>query len=591
MAFELPALPNFSAAVPAQQSPLDQYGRILQLRALQGQQQLLPLQVQEQQEKVKQAQIESEQKQLAMQGQKALTAYWSNPDQFASDKNDFQHNDALAGMLGITPDDPLMATVRGQMKAGVPAPIAFAEAKNTLQMRQEASKATQEQQGVLKTAFDQLRDIAAPILAEKDATKKQALIDAAAPGLATWAKFDPTLAQIIPSLHAGNFDAFANRIGAEEKALGITKAGSDATKAASDAQKAQSEAAKAQQEQDYRAVLTDLLAGKQVAPDRLAAARAYEAAETKSTTQSDTLGVTSVSSNKPGGLAAAGARGGKAPAAAGGGAAGSGAGAGSGGAGSAASVKDTLVDAIGEYKYDPRLFSRMLVKHPDILAKVSQKYPTFDQTSYVAKNKIVQSYTSGPESKSINAINTAMGHAGELGDAIDALNNTQYGDKFLRGLAEKLGVEVGKDKVTTFNTIVHRLSPEITAAYVQGGGGEREREASAKDFDPALGDKQLRSNLGETIKLLRSKIEAQEQQWNTTYMPSRPEDQFATRFLTPRAKDTLAKWGGQGGGSAPASGGGAKVLSMSVIQRAAKDHGVSVDEAKRQAIAAGYSVQ
>jgi hypothetical protein len=95
--------------------------------------------------------------------------------------------------------------------------------------------------------------------------------------------------------------------GAEEKALGFTKAGSDATKAGADAQKAQSEAAKAQQEQDYRATLTDLLAGKKVDPDRLAAARAYEAAETKSTTQSDTLGVTSVSSNKPGGLAAAGA--------------------------------------------------------------------------------------------------------------------------------------------------------------------------------------------------------------------------------------------------------------------------------------------
>jgi hypothetical protein len=221
-------------------------------------------------------------------------------------------------------------------------------------------------------------------------------------------------------------------------------------------------------------------------------------------------------------------------------------------------VKDALVDAIGQYKYNPQLFSRMLVKHPDILAKVSQKYPDFDQTSYVAKNKIVQSYTSGPESKSIGAINTAMGHAGELGDAIDALNNTQYGDKFLRGLAEKLGIEVGKDKTTTFNTIVHRLAPEITAAYVQGGGGEREREKNEEDFNPALGDKQLRSNLSTTIKLLRSKIEAQEQQWNTTYMPSRPEDQFATRFLTPRAKETLAKWGGAAGGS----GGGGAALSV-----------------------------
>ncbi|MCU1338848.1 MAG: hypothetical protein JWO19_4429 [Bryobacterales bacterium] len=551
MAFELPALPNFSAAVPQTQSPLDQYGKMLQLKALMGQQQMLPLQVQAEQERVKGQQLQNQTSQIELNAKKAYNAYWSNPDKFQSDSSDFPHNDTFATMLGVSSDDPLMGILRGQIKAGVPADHAFADAKNTLQIRQEASKATQEQQSVLKNSFEQLREIAAPILAEKDATKKQTLIDAAAPGLARWAKFDPSLAQIIPQLHAGNFDAFANRIGAEEKAMGFTKA-------TADAQKAQSEAAKAQQEQDYRGVLSDLLAGKKVTPDRLAAARAYEAAETKSTTQSDTLGVTSVNTAKPGGLAAAGARSGSARVNAGAAGSGAGAGAGGGAASGAAGVKDALVDAIGQYKYNPQLFGRLLVKHPDLLALVAQKYPDFDQTSYVAKNKIVQSYTSGPESKSINAINTAMGHAGELGDAIDALNNTQYGDKFLRGLAEKLGVEVGKDKVTTFNTIVHRLSPEITAAYVQGGGGEREREASAKDFDPALGDKQLRSNLGETIKLLRSKIEAQEQQWNTTYKPSRPEDAFGTRFLTPRAKQTLDKWGGQGGSAA----GGSGVLSV-----------------------------
>jgi hypothetical protein len=100
MALELPAQPNFSAAVPPSSSPLDQYGKMLQLKALQGQQQLIPLQVQEQQEKVKQAQMQSEQQQLALQGQKALTAYWSDPAQFQSDKSEAPHNDALAGMLG-----------------------------------------------------------------------------------------------------------------------------------------------------------------------------------------------------------------------------------------------------------------------------------------------------------------------------------------------------------------------------------------------------------------------------------------------------------------------------------------------------------
>lgn len=43
------------------------------------------------------------------------------------------------------------------------------------------------------------------------------------------------------------------------------------------------------------------------------------------------------------------------------------------------------------------------------------------------------------------------------------------------------------------------------------------------------------------------------------------------------------------GGAQPQ--GGQKTLSLSTIQQAAKDHGVSLDEARRQAIAAGYTIQ
>lgn len=229
MAFELPALPSF------QIQPPDVFGnaqKMMQLKALLGQQQFAqqerPLQLQQMQQQIDASQIENEMKQMQLQGQKALTEYWKNPDQYQSDAGDFKHNDALAGMLGIDPADPLMGTVRAQIKAGVPAPMAFAEAKNTLGVRQEWSKATQEQQSVLKNAFEQLREIAGPIQSENDANKKQTMIEQAMPGLQRWAQFDPQLAKVIPMLHAGNFDAFANRIGAEEKAMGFKKAAADA---------------------------------------------------------------------------------------------------------------------------------------------------------------------------------------------------------------------------------------------------------------------------------------------------------------------------------------------------------------------------
>lgn len=342
-------------------------------------------------------------------------------------------------------------------------------------------------------------------------------------------------------------------------------------------------------EAKYRNILSAISAGKPVSDEDLTFAKGYEAASAKTTTQSDTLGVTSTNMSKPAGLAAVGNRqGGRfvAPGANGGGAAPT-AGA---SASSSQGIKQSIVDLIGQYKMNPQLLSRMMYKHPEMVGLVQQKYPDWDQTSYEAKNKMVQSYTSGPESKSINAISTALGHAGELGQAIEALNNGDTGLKFLRGLAQKASIQLGTDagsNVAVFKTIVHRLAPEITAAYVQGGGGEGERIANAEDFDPSLAGKTLRGNLGETIKLLRSKIAAQEQQWNNTYKPTRPEDDFSTRFLTPQAKDALQKYSPQSATIPP----NAKVLTQAQLAQAAKDHNVSVEEATRQAKAAGYTVQ
>lgn len=297
-------------------------------------------------------------------------------------------------------------------------------------------------------------------------------------------------------------------------------------------------------EAKYRNVLSAIIAGKPVSDDDLTFAKGYEAENKKSTTQSDTLGVTSTNVSGPAGLAAVGnRRGGRfVPPNAG---APQQQGQTQEAAPPAQNVKQSIVDLIGQYKMNPQLLSRMMYKHPEMVGLVEQKYPDWDQTSYEAKNKIVQSYTSGPESRSINAISTALGHAGELGQAIDALGNSN-GLNMLRSLGNKIGVSaLGNDKVTMFNTIVHRLGPEITQAYVQGGGGEGERAANEADFSASLGDKQLRGNLGETIKLLRSKIAAQEQQWNNTYKPTRPEDDFSTRFLTPGAKDALQRYSPQ----------------------------------------------
>jgi hypothetical protein len=313
----------------------------------------------------------------------------------------------------------------------------------------------------------------------------------------------------------------------------------------------------------YDNIVSRLLNHQPVTPQEYQWAQGHRAGNQKQTSTSDSLGIVSTSQSGPAALPpmpGAPKRGGSAinavpvtPTS----------------SGSKESTKESLVDTIGQYKMDPALLGRAIYKHPELLGMIHAKYPDWDQTSYNAKNNIVKSYTSGPESKSINAISTALGHAGELGEAISALNNSDTGIKTLRAIGNRLGIEVGSDKVTAFNTIVKRLGPEIAAAYIQGGGGEAERIANEKDFDPALGGQQLRSNIAITIKLLRSKIAAQEQQWNNTYRPSRPEDDFSTRFLTPGAREALAKWSPE----AQATPSKAAPTGNAVVDRLLKKHG------------------
>lgn len=80
MPLELPAMPSFQTNIPQMPSSLDQYGKMLQLKALQGQQAMQPLQQQEAQQQIQASQLENQQRQLELDSQKAMTKAWSDPD-------------------------------------------------------------------------------------------------------------------------------------------------------------------------------------------------------------------------------------------------------------------------------------------------------------------------------------------------------------------------------------------------------------------------------------------------------------------------------------------------------------------------------
>lgn len=304
-----------------------------------------------------------------------------------------------------------------------------------------------------------------------------------------------------------------------------------------------------------------------ISPTQLQFAKAFENEQRKTTTQADSLGVTSTNTSAPSGLAAArgGAPGSAAPQvppAGGVPAATPPAAIPAGGVpvvkpATPASAAGSIVDLIGQYKINPTMLTRLIVKHPELVAQVGQKYPGWQQEDYNAKNKILLDYTKDAGSGQIGAINTALGHLGELNDAAKALDQNNI--PLLHSIASKVGAAFGGDAATTYTAILHRVGPEMTSAYVKGGGGQGERGANEDDFAVSKGQKQIVSNIGESAKLLYSKMDSLSNNWDKTYQPTNDKDKFENRFITPAAKKMIQNLSAQAPGGAN-NGGGAKMI-------------------------------
>jgi hypothetical protein len=187
MAFELPPLPNFQTNIPQPPSALDTYGKLLQLKSLQGEQALQPLQMQEQQERVKQQQLQTQQMQLEQQSQQAMMKAWSDPE---FTKNFTGTDEANASGVGFDPD----AMTKGLIQKGVLPKDAMAMTSSFVDRSQKIATTLKDQgqtgeaiANIRQKTFQSLGDKFGSIIdqSKKDPTKAAAALTAFQSDLAT----------------------------------------------------------------------------------------------------------------------------------------------------------------------------------------------------------------------------------------------------------------------------------------------------------------------------------------------------------------------------------------------------------------------
>ncbi len=191
----------------------------------------------------------------------------------------------------------------------------------------------------------------------------------------------------------------------------------------------------------------------------------------------------------------------------------------------------TVAQGIANYKIAPPTLTRSPQSRA-IMSEVLKLNPDFNAQHYQTAQKTENAFTSGKPADNVNALNTALGHLGHLHGAAEALKNGNI--RLLNGIANYFDVEAGKDPVTTYKTIVHRVGPELVKAYVGAGGGVEERGLAEADFDPKNGPDQLQSNISISAKLLGSKLDALQHQYNQG-----TRGRGDLQLITPEAQGTM----------------------------------------------------
>jgi hypothetical protein len=242
MPFELPSgIPNFNTNIPQMPPALDTYGKMLQLKSLQGEQQLQPLRVEAAQQDVQAKTLENQQAQQKIESQKALIKAWSDPD-FSSSVTGTGKD--IAPAIGFTPGFDPNKMIKTLVSKGVLPQDAMAQASSFLELSKNLSLKTKDDLSNYKEAHQQLANLIGPITSMKveDAgpaleAVKQKVASGAIPGL------DPRDVQLLQQADLAHLQPMVNLLNLGSQVAEYHKGQAEATRAAGENTKTQLEIA------------------------------------------------------------------------------------------------------------------------------------------------------------------------------------------------------------------------------------------------------------------------------------------------------------------------------------------------------------
>jgi hypothetical protein len=158
---------------------------------------------------------------------------------------------------------------------------------------------------------------------------------------------------------------------------------------------------------------------------------------------------------------------------------------------------------------------------------------TANKQNTVAAQAVVKDFTSGISSRKVTANNTAINHLETMEKLADDLNNRNT--NIVNKAGNLYAEQTGSAAPTNFDAAKQLVAAEVIKAVVNNGGGVKEREEAAQNFNNARSPAQLKG----VIKTYKELLGGQLQSLGKQYEVGSGRQDFQEKFLFSNTRKIL----------------------------------------------------
>lgn len=260
-----------------------------------------------------------------------------------------------------------------------------------------------------------------------------------------------------------------------------------------------------------------------------------------------------------------------------------------------------LIQGVGDNQINlTNILSRMKPEEKTSFTSDVIKYrPDFSQNGFSA----MKAFTQGKQGDVIRSANTAQNHLAILNPIVDALNNGDV--QTFNKLGNAASQQFGGVPISDLNTVKGLIGGEIAKVAIGTKSGESEREDIVNQINAAKSPEQLKSSIKRFQELMAGQVDSLKTQFKGS---TRLGDKDFYSLLTPASLQAYKVHNPQSGdtdAAAPFSAknplnarinqknstSSPKVATTTELAETARKYGKSIDQVRKDAINAGYTIQ